>query len=167
MYSGCRVARGGGEVTTVVADPTVGPDDCRSWAIYIRRGGACSQDALTYCGRQGPLKGILPSWASKEALEVLTRDSGTLQDLLVSKNTELLIWKLPFLWLVHKIALEVGKYDMCFQGHATLCLQEAAEAYLVGLMEGASLCAIHAKWVTIMPKDIQLAQHIHGEHLHY
>ena len=32
------------------------------------------------------------------------------------KSTQLLIWKLPFLWLVHEIALEVGKYDMCFQG---------------------------------------------------
>ena len=46
-------------------------------------------------------------------------------------------------------------------------LQEAAEAYLVGLMEDANLCAIHAKWVTIMPKDIQLAHHIWGEHLQY
>ena len=38
------------------------------------------------------------------------------------------------------------------------------EAYLVGFMEDANLCAIHAKRVTIMSKDIQLAQHIHGEH---
>ena len=56
---------------------------------------------------------------------------------------------------------------MCFQGCAILCPQEAAEAYLVGLMEDANLCAIHAKRVTIMPKDIQLAQYISGEHLHY
>ena len=42
-------------------------------------------------------------------------------------------------------------------------LQEAAEAYLVGLFEDSNLCAIHAKWVTIMPKDIQLARCIHGE----
>ena len=42
-------------------------------------------------------------------------------------------------------------------------LQEAAEAYLVGLFEDSNLCAIHAKWVTIMPKDIQLARHIRGE----
>jgi histone H3 len=44
-------------------------------------------------------------------------------------------------------------------------LQEAAEAYLVGLFEGTNLCAIHAKRVTIMPKDIQLARHIWGERL--
>ena len=42
-------------------------------------------------------------------------------------------------------------------------LQEAAEAYLVGQFEDSNLCAIHAKWVTIMPKDIQLARHICGE----
>ena len=73
------------------------------------------------------------------------------------KSAELLIQKHPFLQLVSKIALEVGKYDLHFQGHVILCLQEAAEAYLVGLMEDTSLSAIHAKRVTIMPKDIQLA----------
>ena len=70
--------------------------------------------------------------------------------------------------LVHEIAMQVGKYNMCFQGHAAIIyLQEAAEAYVVGLMEDANLCTIHAKWVTIMPKDIQLACHIWGEHLQY
>ena len=83
------------------------------------------------------------------------------------KSTELLIRKLPFSWLVHEIALEVGKYDLCFQGSTIICLQEAAEAYLVSLMEDANLCTIHAKWVTIMPKDIQLAHCIQGEHLQY
>ena len=83
------------------------------------------------------------------------------------KSTELLIRKLPFLWLVCKIALKVGKYDLCFQGSTILCLQEAAEAYMVGLMEDTDLCTIHAKRVTIMPKDIQLACHIWGEHLKY
>jgi len=42
-------------------------------------------------------------------------------------------------------------------------LQEAAEAYLVGLFESSNLCAIHAKRVTIMPKDIQLARRLRGE----
>ena len=83
------------------------------------------------------------------------------------KSTELLIRKLPFSWLVHDIALEVGKYDLHFQGSAIICLQEAAEAYLVGLMEDANLYTIHVKWVTIMPKDIQLACYIWGEHLQY
>ena len=41
--------------------------------------------------------------------------------------------------------------------------QEAAEAYLVGLFEDSNLCAIHAKQVTIMPRDIQLERRICGE----
>ena len=44
-----------------------------------------------------------------------------------------------------------------------LALQEAAETYLVDLFEGTNLAAIHAKRVTIMPKDIQLARRIRGE----
>ena len=81
------------------------------------------------------------------------------------KSTELLIQKLPFSRLVREIAQEVGKTDMRFQGSAIICLQEATEAFLVSLLEAANLCAIHAKRVTIMPKDIQLAHHIWGEDL--
>ena len=57
----------------------------------------------------------------------------------------------------------VVQTDLRFQSHAVLALQEAAEAYLVGLFEDTNLCAIHAKRVTIMPKDIQLARRIRGE----
>ena len=53
--------------------------------------------------------------------------------------------------------------DLRFQANAVLALQEASEAYLVGLMEDTNLCAIHAKRVTIQPKDIQLARRIRGE----
>ena len=83
------------------------------------------------------------------------------------KSTKLLIRKLPFSQLVHEIALQVSKTDLHFQGSTIICLQEAAEAYVVGLMEDANLYAIHVKWVTIMPKDIQLACCIQGEHLQY
>uniref|UniRef100_M1CDA0 Histone H3.2 n=1 Tax=Solanum tuberosum TaxID=4113 RepID=M1CDA0_SOLTU len=54
-------------------------------------------------------------------------------------------------------------YDLRFQSSAVAALQEAAEAYLVGLFEDTNLCAIHAKRITIMPKDIQLARRIRGE----
>ena len=83
------------------------------------------------------------------------------------KSIELLIRKFPFSWLLCEIAQAVGKTDLCFQGSTIICLQEAAEAFLVTLMEDTNLCAIHAKRVTIMPKDIQLACHIWGEHLKY
>ena len=85
------------------------------------------------------------------------------------KSTELLIRKLPFQRLVREIASdsEVIKSPLCgkvrFQSAAIMALQEAAEAYLVGLFEDSNLCAIHAKRVTIMPKDIQLARRICGE----
>ena len=78
------------------------------------------------------------------------------------KSTDLLIRKLPFQRLVREIAQDF-KTDLRFQGSAVLALQEAAEAYLVGLFEDTNLCAIHAKRVTIMPKDIQLARRIRGE----
>ena len=78
------------------------------------------------------------------------------------KSTELLIRKLPFQRLVREIAQDF-KTDLRFQSCAILALQEASEAYLVGLFEDTNLCAIHAKRVTIMPKDIQLARRIRGE----
>jgi histone H3 len=78
------------------------------------------------------------------------------------KSTELLVRKLPFQRLVREIAQEF-KTDLRFQSSAVLALQEAAEAYLVGLFEDTNLCAIHAKRVTIMPRDMQLARRIRGE----
>ena len=84
------------------------------------------------------------------------------------KSTELLIRKLPFQRLVREIAYDVKpetgfKGEIRFQSQAIMALQESAEAYLVGLFEDSNLCAIHAKRVTIMPKDIQLARRIRGE----
>ncbi|KAM7419847.1 hypothetical protein PAMA_016786 [Pampus argenteus] len=81
------------------------------------------------------------------------------------KSTELLIRKLPFQRLVREIAQDF-KTDLRFQSSAVMALQEASEAYLVGLFEDTNLCAIHAKRVTIMPKDIQLARRIRGEQQH-
>ncbi|XP_070925560.1 histone H3.3A-like [Macaca nemestrina] len=78
------------------------------------------------------------------------------------KSTELLIPKLPFQRLVREIAQDF-KTDLRFQSAAMGTLQEASEAYLVGLFEDTNLCAIHAKRVTIMPKDVQLARRIRGE----
>ncbi|XP_049355725.1 histone H3.2-like [Solanum verrucosum] len=78
------------------------------------------------------------------------------------KSTKLLIRKLPFQRLVREIAQDF-KTDLRFQSSVVAALQEAAEAYLVGLFEDTNLCAIHAKRVTIMPKDMQLARRIRGE----
>ena len=78
------------------------------------------------------------------------------------KSTELLIRKLPFQRLVREIASEY-RSELRFQSSAVLALQEASEAYMVGLFEDTNLRAIHAKRVTIMPKDMQLARRIRGE----
>merc|ERR1711865_312784 len=78
------------------------------------------------------------------------------------KSTELLIRKLPFQRLVREVAQDF-KTDLRFQSQAVLALQEASEAYLVGLFEDTNACAIHAKRVTVMPKDMMLAKRIRGE----
>nr|CAI5866627.1 unnamed protein product [Callosobruchus analis] len=81
------------------------------------------------------------------------------------KSTELLIRKLPFQRLVREIAQDF-KTDLRFQSSAVMALQEASEAYLVGLFEDTNLCAIHAKRVTIMPKDITISETYSGVNVH-
>lgn len=75
------------------------------------------------------------------------------------KSTDLLIRKLPFQRLVREIAQDFNA-NMRFQHSAVLALQEASEAYLLRLFEDASLAAIHAKRVSLVPKDILLARRI-------
>lgn len=78
------------------------------------------------------------------------------------KSTDLLLRKRPFQRLVREIALGM-KSDIRFQSTAVLVLQEATESYLVALLEDSNLLAIHARRVTIFPKDVQLARRIRGE----
>ena len=78
------------------------------------------------------------------------------------KSTDLLVRRLPFQRLVREIA-QGFKEELRFQSSSILALQEAAEAYHVGVFEDTNLCAIHAKRVTIMPKDIQITRRIRGE----
>ncbi|XP_073182962.1 histone H3-like centromeric protein A, partial [Lepidochelys kempii] len=79
------------------------------------------------------------------------------------KSTNLLISKLPFSRVVREICLMYTRgVDFRWQAMALLALQEAAEAFLVRLLEDSYLCSIHAKRVTLFPKDIQLARRIRG-----
>lgn len=78
------------------------------------------------------------------------------------RTTELLIRKLPFARLAREITNEVAPEPFRWTGEALLALQEATEDFMVHLMEDCNLCAIHAKRVTIMPKDLQLARRIRG-----
>lgn len=93
-------------------------------------------------------------------------------------SSDLLIPRVRFSRLVREIAKEVtatmeaknlgsgdnrGKGIYLFQSAAMMALHEASEAYLVRLFEDSNLCAIHAKRVTIMPKDISLARRLRGD----
>jgi len=89
-------------------------------------------------------------------------DTIVLRVICLQKLAELLIRKLPFQRLVSEITQDF-KTDLSFQNSAVMALQEASEAYLVGLFKDTNLCAIHGKRVTIMPKDIQLARCIRVE----
>ena len=79
------------------------------------------------------------------------------------KTTNLLIRKLPFQRLVREIAQEIAGTEYRFQSAAIAALQEASEAHLVELFHDVNLMAIHAKRVTILPKDVQLAIRIRGQ----
>ncbi|CAD6578472.1 MAG: centromeric DNA-binding histone H3-like protein cse4 [Alectoria sarmentosa] len=81
------------------------------------------------------------------------------------RSTDLLLLKLPFSRLVREIGLSLLPVDgdsLRWQSQAIQALQEAAEAFMVHLFEDTNLCAIHAKRVTIMQKDVQLARRIRG-----
>mmetsp|Transcript_11562 Transcript_11562/g.13135 ORF Transcript_11562/g.13135 Transcript_11562/m.13135 type:complete len:141 (-) Transcript_11562:33-455(-) len=133
------------------------------------------QTARKNTGSKAPRKSIGSKTARKTASGIMTGASGVkkphkfrpgtvaLREIRkFQKSTDLLIRKLPFQRLVREIAQDY-KADLRFQSQAVLALQEAAEAYMVSLFEDTNLCAIHAKRVTIMPKDIQLARRIRGD----
>ncbi|KAI8587399.1 histone-fold-containing protein [Geranomyces variabilis] len=84
------------------------------------------------------------------------------------KSTDLLIRKLPFARLVKEVSADLSTMEYAggqpprWQSTAIMALQEASEAFMVHLFEDANLCAIHAKRVTIMQRDIHLARRIRG-----
>ena len=75
------------------------------------------------------------------------------------KSTTLLLRQLPFLHLIREVAQDF-KTDLQFTVEAAYAIQSTSEDYLVQLFEDTNLCTIHAKHVTIMPKDMQLARRI-------
>jgi len=77
------------------------------------------------------------------------------------RSTDLLIHKLPFTRLVKEITFSFHN-SLQWQGIALEAIQHAAEDYIIGLMGDANLSALHAKRVTIMPKDLQIARRIRG-----
>ena len=143
-------------------------DRCRAWKCFfnatVQRFRVYSCRIDEYISSSKKCAGVLRASGSNSLFSIIPHlSSYTLtNDRKYQKSTELLIRKLPFQRLVREIAQDF-KTDLRFQSHAVLALQEASEAYLTGLFEDTNLCAIHAKRVTIMPKDIQLARRIRGE----
>ena len=80
-------------------------------------------------------------------------------------NTPQIFWlpKLTFQRLMHEITEEINN-DARFQVQDLLAVQQASESYVAVIFEDVHLLAIHARRVTTMPKDIQLARPIRGEH---
>ncbi|KAG7169266.1 histone H3-like 22 [Homarus americanus] len=144
---------GGGAVGEACTIPTRGPRSESAGYIYK----SWKQLATKAARKSAPATGGVKKPHRYRPGTVALREIRRYQ-----KSTELLIRKLPFQRLVREIAQDF-KTDLRFQSSAVMALQEASEAYLVGLFEDTNLCAIHAKRVTIMPKDIQLARRIRGE----
>ena len=89
------------------------------------------------------------------------------------QSTESLIKRTPFHKLIKEISQEYRVYpdgpgtpsvQVQFQSTALAALQEAAENFIVGLFEDVNLLAVHARRVTVMPRDIRLALRIQGDH---
>ncbi len=78
------------------------------------------------------------------------------------KSTEALVPRAPFQRLVRSVCSDIDP-NLRFQSQALVALQEASEAYLVGLFEDTNLASLHAKRVTVMKKDMDLARRIRGD----
>ena len=78
------------------------------------------------------------------------------------KSTALLMRKAPFQRLVRELATN-QKAGLRWSANAVAALQESTESYVTGLLSDSNLCALHAKRVTLMARDLQLARRLRGE----
>jgi histone H3 len=140
--------------------------------IAHKGGGIAQKGLIAHKGRKGiPTKQI----ATKPVIKPSTKPEnekkkkGALNEIREhQRSTVLLIPKAPFNRLVREIA-QGFKTDIRFGGDSVTALMEAAEYYLVQKFQKYNLYAIHAKRVTIMPKDIRLDEQIdtiNGSRLH-
>ena len=116
----------------------------KKWSTFVKK------QPRSQSGKASAQQQLHRYWPGTVALREIRR---------YQKSTELLIRKLPFQHLVRKILQGYG-VGYRVTPAMMMALQEAAEAYLVQLLEDSNLCAIHAKHITIQPKDIQLARRI-------
>lgn len=113
----------------------------------------------------GEIRKIRQEKANKVATRYRPSDLALYEIRKYQQSTDLLISKIPFARLVKEVTDNFILENQHLQWHsmAILALQEASEAYLVGLLEHANLLALHAKRITLMKKDVQLARRIRGQ----
>ncbi|KAF5312713.1 hypothetical protein D9619_002344 [Psilocybe cf. subviscida] len=125
---------------------------------------------MSYAGGKAPRKQLAVMTASKNDIPASRKKPHRFRPGTVAlreirryqKSSKLLIRRMPFQRLVREIAQDY-KADIRFQSAAIEALQDSAKAYLVGLFEDVNLAALHAKRVTIMPRDMALARRLRGE----
>jgi histone H3 len=78
-------------------------------------------------------------------------------------TTTPLLRRAPFRRLVREVSEQYQHKAVRFQLSAIEAIQEAAEAYVISVLEDANICALHANRVTAMPKDLQLARRLRGD----
>ena len=154
--------RGGGRGTPVAHKEPRNPPRGRGRQGAHRKGGNPRYDPTRSTEPRAHDKARVPHQATKRKPRYRPGTLALQEIRHYQKKTNLLIKRVPFARLVREIA-QGFRQDLQFQNSAISALQEAAEAYIVGLFEDTNLCAIHAKRITIMPMDIQLARHIRGE----
>lgn len=101
---------------------------------------------------------------SRKSFELRNKPFQRIKD---KKNVdELCIRKLPFQRLVREIVMNYSYEEpFRFTPHALQALHVASEDYLIALFEDSYLCALHAKRVTLMKKDMTLARRIRGDYI--
>ena len=115
--------------------------------------------------KSAPAKGGMKQTASQIERKKMRFKPGTvaLREIKrYQKSTALLLPRAPFQRLVRNICANIDS-DLRFQAQGLLALQEAAEAYIVGIFEDSNLCCLHANRVTVMKKDMELARRIRGD----
>lgn len=82
------------------------------------------------------------------------------------KSTDLLLNRTRFRFLVREVNQTASSTSFFhrYEKQTLVALQEATEAFVVSVMEDTNLCAIHAKRVTIMPKDMNLTCRLRRMH---
>ena len=115
--------------------------------------------------KTGPAKGGAKSAASGDEMKKRNYKPGTVVLRMIKKyqkSNDTLLPRAAFMRLVKTITEDMD-HHLRFQSQAIQALQEATEAYVVGLFEDTNLCAIHAKRQTVMKKDMVLARRIRGD----